>query len=265
MTPKYIDFSKVAWYAKRAKAAYLDEAQIRAELPDVKHVIMLDKIDVQYFIEEPSDSQAIVVSIRGTANKENALQDAEYLQRKNKKLGIYLHDGFDDDSDILYASLKPYLDKSRPIIVTGHSLGAAISTVIMMHLHEDGYEVADSINFGQPKVTNTKGVEKYQFLPLVRVVDENDVVPLVPCITLLDSIHGRYQHLGQQVILLKEQYFVYFSKEEAAEQSVGSFWKDLGDMSVTQHFMEHYLANIEPKLEKQQQVPYADRERYIST
>ncbi len=88
------------------------------------------------------------------------------------------------------------------------------------------------MNFGQPKVTDKAGVKVYDFLPLTRVVDENDVVPLVPPITLFNSIHGIYEHLGDEVILLRDEYYVYLEKHDAARKSVGSFWENLGHESI---------------------------------
>ncbi len=263
MVEKDFNINQLTWFSGRAAATYKSEADIRATYSKVTHVIELTDIDVQYFIEDNASENQQIVAIRGTANKINAVEDAEYLQTKNSDLGVYLHDGFNKDSAIVYKSLLQYLDKSKEIVLTGHSLGAAISTILMMYLHKDGYTLANSVNFGQPKVTNTKGVEKYKFLPLTRVVDENDVVPLVPCVTLLDSIHGRYQHFGEQLTLLKDQYYAYLPQEQASEISLDSFSDNLKNLSVTQHFMEHYIQHISSKESGAIQVPYKQREKYI--
>ena len=259
-----INFNGIAWFAQRAKAAYLEESQIVSQLPNVTKVVQLDDIDVQYFIEASPDNNKQIISIRGTANLDDALQDAEYWQCKNKHLGIYLETGFDKDSYLVYQDLLQYLDKSKQIVLTGHSLGAAISTILMMYLSKDNYNLAPSINFGQPKVTNTRGVKRFSYLPLLRVVDENDVVPLVPSATLLDSIHGFYQHFGEQLTLLKDEYYAYLPQKQAIKQSRGSFWKNVTHISVEQHYMENYEKNIVSKKDKATQVPYADREKYIA-
>ncbi len=258
-----IDFEDLLWYAQRAKAAYKSEAFIKKTYPETVRVATLNDIDVQYFLEVLADQNLQVISVRGTANFKNAKEDAEYTQSKNKKLGIYVHHGFDEDSSKVYADLSPYLNKDYKVRVTGHSLGAAISTLLMMYLYEDGYQVERSINFGQPKVTNKRGVEAYDFLPLLRVVDEEDLVPLVPPITLIDSFHGVYEHLGEEVILLSGVYFVYLKQSMAERKSIGDFWKNLGHESVKDHFMDNYLKNVKSKLGKAVQVPYADRENYI--
>jgi len=181
----------------------------------------------------------------------------------NPKLKIFVHSGFDHDAFLVFQDMLPCLDKSKTLVLTGHSLGAAISTLIMMYLYEEQFELGLSINFGQPKVTNRQGTEVYKSLPLLRVADENDVVPLLPPITLLDSIHGEYAHLGPELILLKNQYYVYQDQALQRKLPTDSFWENLAEISVKQHFIVNYLNNIHAKLSKAQQVPYALRERYI--
>ena len=107
-------------------------------------------------------------------------------------------------------------------------------------------------------------MKRYNFLPLTRVVDENDVVPLVPFVTLLDSIHGRYQHFGDQITLLTGEYYAYLSQVQASEESLGSFWENLKNLSVEQHFMANYIKNIESKSTGSTQVAYQEREKYIA-
>ncbi len=262
-TSKKIDFEKVQWFAERANAAYKSQGFIKEKFTQTVRVAEIKDIDVQYFLEVFPSKELQVLSIRGTSNLKNIKEDAEYWQSKNKKLKIYTHRGFDRDATKVYTDVHPYLNKEYKTSVTGHSLGAAIATLIMMYLHEDGFSLEPSINFGQPKVTNNKGVQAYNYLPITRVVDENDIVPLLPPITLLDSIHGIYEHLGEEVILLDKKYFVYLEKHDATRKSAGSFWKNISHESFKEHFMVNYLKNIESKISESVQVPYNQREQYI--
>ncbi|WP_193161803.1 lipase family protein [Microbulbifer hainanensis] len=255
-----IDFNQVNWYALRAAAAYQKEADIRRTFPDTVKVATTGE-DIQYFIESNATQQ--VVSIRGTANLDNAFEDASYAESENPQLDIYVHCGFDKTATQLYREIKPELDKSKPVILTGHSLGAAISTLLMMYLHHDGFSLGPSINFGQPKITNSHGADKYSFLPLLRVVDENDVVPLVPPNDLIDAIHGGYQHLGPELMLLAGEYYVYEDTGAIRHSSIDAFWRNLGDTSVSAHFMANYLKNIASKTARAILVPYQRREEYM--
>ena len=219
-----INFVDLQWWAKRASAAYDPPATIRAALPDVVHVQMLDRLDVQYFIERNDRERLQTIAVRGTSNLENAWLDLEYTEALDSKLRIWVHRGFDASARAVLADALPHLDATYRTRVTGHSLGAAIGAILMMYLHNAGYALERSINFGQPKVTNRLGVTAFGFLPLVRVVHDEDPVPLVPPVTLLDSIHGIYQHVGAEVILLRGPYYTTLIEHDAARRSVGSFF-----------------------------------------
>jgi len=236
---------------------------IRNAFPKTVRVATLSTTDVQYFVETDADQAVQVITVRGASNLKNAKEDAEYFQSQNKKLGIYVHRGFDAYTMALYTDVLPFLNQGLKVKLTGHSLGAAISTLLMMYLHEGGFQVEKSINLGQPKVTNTKGVAAYKFLPLLRVVDGNDLVPLVPPLTLLDSLHGVYEHLGPELILLSNEHYAYLEESDAERKSVGSFWENLCHENVEQHFMDNYLNNILSKSDKLIQVPYSEREKHI--
>nr|WP_237457568.1 lipase family protein [Pseudomaricurvus sp. HS19] len=251
------------WFAERASAAYQPATEIQQRFPQVVRVATPAGTDVQYFLERDDASKRQIISVRGTDNLTNVKEDADYLTSRNPRLGIFVHSGFDADTLALYQDIKPFLEPGYDTVVTGHSLGAAISTLLMLYLHEDGYRLLPSMNFGQPKVTNGAGAEKYDFLPLTRVVDENDVVPDLPPVDLLDSVHGRYEHFGREVVLLPGPFYAYLQQHQAMRESLDSFWDNIGEESVTEHYMVHYLAHIRPKLQREQQINYNDRERYL--
>ncbi|MCB1984220.1 MAG: lipase family protein [Burkholderiales bacterium] len=260
---KAIDFDEVQWYAKRASTAYNTEAEIRAAFPDTVRVSQVGNTQVQYFLELDDENKVQVISVRGTANLKNIKEDVEYTQSKNKDLDIYVHRGFDEDAYKIYNDILPHLRKDYSVRLTGHSLGAAIAAILMIYLHEDGFEVQKMINFGQPKFTNKKGVQRYHTLPLTRIVNENDIVPLLPPATLLSAIHGIYEHMGDEAILLKGTAYVYLEQHQADTQKVEGFWDNIDHESVQEHFIANYLKNIGSKLKTALQVPFADREVYL--
>ena len=257
-----VDFDRVLWHAKRASLAYSDEKAIRASLPNVVRVAEL-KDSVQYFLETDAANRTQIIAVRGTANLKNAKEDAEYVPVKDKELGVYVHRGFDSTSKDVYNDVKPFLNKEFTIVCTGHSLGAAISTLLMIRLEIDGFKVGQSINFGQPKVTNKTGAAKYAKLPLLRVVDRKDLVPLCPPATLLDSIHGTYRHFGREVLLFNGKHYSYLEEHDAERFAASDFWSHIGEKSLKDHYMESYLANIEGKLKAGSlEVPYANRAKF---
>lgn len=259
-----LDFNNILWFADRSNAAYQKPDIIRTKFPNTVFIGEDKAKQIQYFVEMFHDQKLQVISIRGTDNLKNLKQDVDYIPAKDKRLGIYVHQGFDRDSRHVLAEILPKLNRDYNVKVTGHSLGAAIASLLMIYLHEEGFTIKESVNFGQPKFTNKKGADKYSFLPLLRVVNKNDMVPLVPPVTLLDSVHGKYVHFKPEIILLKGAHYVYLDDHDASKSLPGSFWLNIGHESIEDHSMENYLTDIKTKLDHAVQVPYSDREKYIS-
>ncbi len=258
-----IDFQEVWWFAQRAAAVYRHGDRIRESLPEVAHIATLPDFDVRYFHEHCAASELQVVSVRGTASFRNVWEDLAYLQSRDRDLDFHAHHGFHEASLRIFDDLAPRLSRDREVRVTGHSLGAAVAALLMVYLHEGGFQVGRSINFGQPKVTNRAGAERYASLPLVRVVDEDDLVPLVPPTTLLDSVHGIYDHFGEEVLLLEGEHYTCLEQHDPARRSADSFWRHIAHVSIEEHFMKHYLSNIRGKLDKAVAVPFDRRRRYL--
>lgn len=259
-----VSFNDILWHARRAKAAYEEPDVIKRKFPNTVFIGKDVKKNIQYFVEMFDDQKLQVISIRGTDNLGNFKQDADYVPAKDKRLDIYVHRGFDEDIRHILNDVLPKLNRDYDVKVTGHSLGAAIASLLMIYLHEEGFSIKQSVNFGQPKFTNKKGADKYSFLPLLRIVNKNDMVPLVPPVTLLDSVHGKYVHFTPEIILLKGAHYVYLDEHDASRSLPESFWLNIGHVSVKDHSMDNYLADIRAKLDNSIQVSFKDREKYIS-
>ncbi|WP_317932938.1 lipase family protein [Halioxenophilus sp. WMMB6] len=249
------DFNLVAWFVTRAAAAYQSEANIRELFPNTQKVTTTSR-GVQYFFELDHHNRRTIVVVRGTDNFANSLEDANFHFSKNRQLGIWVHRGFDEDAAQIYDQIIDLLPPHYPVLLTGHSLGAAVSALLMIYLQAAGFQIGHSYNFGQPKFTNKEGVQKYRSLPLTRVVDENDLVPLVPPIDLIDELHGGYEHMSPEIILLRENFYAYLEEHDAERKSVGSFWRNLPSESVSAHFVKNYIFNIKNKLGTALQVPF---------
>lgn len=263
---KHVDFNEVYHFAELSGFAYESNDTINKRYgSDVFALHALPKYDGNYFILKNDVDKTLTISIRGTANFENAVVDGEYLKVKDSKLDIYLHDGFKKSTDELYASLKPILEpfkESYKVNITGHSLGGAMAAILMMYMEKDNYKVDRIITFGQPKVTNENGVKKYQNTSLLRIVDEKDIVPLVPPLTIVSALHGQYRHFGTEVILLNNEFFVFLEEPKAEETKVTSFWDNILNESLKDHFIKNYLKHIKTKLSKQTEVPFNNRLNY---
>lgn len=260
--PQSVDFSELAVDAKRARAAYLSEAGIRAAYPNAVHVATPGGAGVQYFIEQDNKARTQIITVRGTDGKVNLREDFDVKVREDRRIKIPVHSGFDADARAIYADAAPLLKKGYATSLVGHSLGGAVAAIIGIYAIEDGYAVKKITTFGEPRFTTAQGAAQLSFLPLQRVVDEYDIVPLLP--TSADGTSGDYEQVGPEVILLEGPYYVYLPAPVAREVSVGEFWRDVKLANLQDHKMAAYEARIAAKLKGSKQVPYDARKRYAA-
>lgn len=101
-----------------------------------------------------------------------------------------VHEGFYISEQSVLASVRSALDEliarhpSYHIVVTGHSLGAALATLCAADLAILGYKDVQLINFGSPRLFNeAAAVFASAVLPsAVRVTHLNDVIPHTPLV-----------------------------------------------------------------------------------
>jgi hypothetical protein len=264
VTPTKVDFVELTAYASRAKAAYATEAVIRGQYPATVRVSAPGKTDAQYFIERDDRAKVQYIAIRGTANSKNLIEDVEMRIREDLALAIPVHAGFDGTARVLYADMTPSLKRDYTTYITGHSLGGALAALLAIHMVEDGYKVDRVITFGQPKFTTTDGVDRLGFLSLTRVVDENDIVPMLPPTTIVNRVYGVYEHAGPEIILLEGPHYVFLPTHDADRISIGEFGRSLNIADLKDHHMDNYLSRLSIKAKGAVEVSYDSREKYVA-
>ena len=115
---------------------------------------------------------------------------------------------------------------ARPMVVTGHSLGAALATLFVMeNSSKKKFDIGTCCTFASPRVGNLEFARAFDQLPVVswRIVNQLDVVPkLPPHIPLLLE----YDHVDTEF---------KFSSADFAKSSL-----------VCWHAMETYLHWLDP-------------------
>jgi triacylglycerol lipase len=261
ITPDNINFSELYSYAERSNAAYEAESVIRSKYPLTVRVHSPDQTAVSYFLEQNDKTHKQFIAVRGTANDENFSEDLNIAVREDRNVDIPVHSGFDLAARSIYVDLKPYLKPGYKTYVTGHSLGGAVAAILAIYMIEDGVAVDRVVTFGQPRFTTANGVRRLSSLPLTRVVDENDIVPMVPTFT---AMFGPYEHVGSEVILLDGRNFVYLLTHDATRIALGEFWRSISFADLKDHAMKKYLARIAAKIKGATEVAYIDREKFAS-
>jgi predicted lipase len=234
-------------YARRASAAYQSDEAIRAVVgagPTLT-VANLPGVDVRAFVEVDEAKRVQWVAVRGTANLENAVEDADYTKVPVRELGIPVHVGFADDARAVWSFAHPQLRPGLETRVTGHSLGGALAVLLAMRLRVDGQPLGHVITFGQPKFTTEEGVARFRDLPLLRVVNHDDPVPLLPWETPGAVVGGLYRHLGRELRLTDQGTFELFAEHRAERYLLTSFVGHLGRENPKEHEIARYLGRIE--------------------
>lgn len=248
--PAPIDFALALQYAQRSALVYESDTAIKQKSPAGTMVSFMVETPrgVKAYIETDDAKKIQWVSVRGTSTLENVKLDVDYNKVVDGRLQIPLHKGFADTAMQVYAFAKPLLRPGYEVRVTGHSLGGAAAAIMLMLFKEDGVKLGPAMTFGQPKVTNRAGVEKYRGLPLLRFVNDKDPVPLMPPLdisTILDE--GPYKHFGPEVVLKDGTNYAYFDDVQAERFSVISFWNSLGNQQVPDHSIANYIQSLQAK------------------
>ncbi len=251
------DFNAINIYARYAGAAYRTDDEIRDAFPQTIRIQSTRRDGARYFLEVSPAPRTQTISVRGTRSWADRLHDIEFRLVEELAAEAAFHRGFDRDARLIYDDVTPFLRPGYRTRVTGHSLGAAVSAILMIYLLRDGYDVQPSINFGQPKFTNAAGAELYADLPILRVVNRNDVVPMLPPRLSRDPNHGSYTHIGEELILLGGSDFVHIGAHDAERVSVAESWRDRRYASLADHRMARYLEVLEARPEVPRQVPFA--------
>jgi len=221
-------------------------------------------LGVRYFLERDDKKRSQIITVRGTASDANLSEDLNIIVLEDQRLAIPVHAGFDRVARGVYGDVKPHLRVGYSTYVTGHSLGGAVAALVAMYAIIDGYQVEQVATFGQPRFTTAAGVRKLSAVPLVRVVDENDMVPMLPPATTIDGSYGPYEHAGPEVILLEGRRYSYLTAHDANRIAIGEFWRSVGIANLKDHDINYYIKRIADKTTDPIVVAYNQRERYVA-
>lgn len=268
-----IDFEELLQYALRAQLTYAiakpgwyitEQLGWRSSCPYQINIEEVPKVNVNAIVELNHTRQVQWIAVRGTDNLTNWLLDLDYIEKcftqetGDREFKIDLHNGFYQASVAVWEVIRPHLHQNYQTRITGHSLGGAIAAILMMFVEDAGYSLDKCITFGQPKITNSEGAAKAAHLPLLRVVNQEDVVPLVPPNSLLNLLRGEYVHFGCE-LQLEPNGYVFRSEHNHRSLTKGFWWRLLNEKTknilgdVREHYIQNYLHNLTNNLESSEQ------------
>jgi len=215
-------------YAKIASVAYSPENNILnwncsnciTGFYDI-HFYSIDNIE---FFTAISPDNIFWISLRGSDSIEDWLNniqieliDLNWINEANSK-NIKIHKGFWERWNSLYPFFRDYIiysqsltnyknqmkyNSSNPkiivpkIIITGHSLGGAIGTILALNmtLHDKDCDILIT-SFGAPRIGNNEFIEllkNQQNIKILRFINKKDLVPHIPPLFL------SYRHSPQEI------------------------------------------------------------------
>lgn len=254
-------FAEIKQFADFASASYLPLDKLGGfKQPagyTLSHSSNIPGFNIAYFLMTDNSAKSQIIAVRGTANSENALVDAAIQLTPDKHTGVRLHNGFSQAALAIYADVKSHLNKDYDINATGHSLGGAVALVLAMHMAVDQYHIGQVITFGQPKVTNVTGADKFKHLKLIRVVTPKDVVPLVPPVDMTDINNiDIYWHQGKEVVLLADDTYAVLEGVNSMLRAVGFTQELPSENNLNEHQMTLYQELIDSKIPVARLVPF---------
>ncbi|MFW2373578.1 MAG: lipase family protein [Gammaproteobacteria bacterium] len=256
-----INFTEIKEYASYANASYLTTAKIR-ELGLLKnytlsHYSSIPDIHVSYFLLTNDLTKTQIIAVRGTSNIENAIIDVALKLTRDEHAGIGLHNGFSQAAQAIYKEIKPKIRADYQINTTGHSLGGAVALILAMYLDTDQFKTGQVITFGQPKVTNIPGANKFKHLNITRVVTPKDLVPLVPPFDPVDINNlDIYWHIGKEVILFPDTTYAMLQGMSSMLRATKFTQEPLNENNLKNHQMSLYLDMLDKKIPTAKLVPF---------
>ena len=132
------------------------------------------------------DTNTLFISFRGSETIENWIDDAQFsLTCPYDNTNICVETGFykvfeymkNDIQSAIETNVNQYNIKN--ILFTGHSLGAAVATLMAYHFANENLNI-ELVTFGSPRIGNIEFVNDFPKIVSYRITHYYDIVPHVP-------------------------------------------------------------------------------------
>lgn len=168
----------------------------------INTTLFFEKVNALWFCYS-SNSNIILLCFTSTYTNSLFLVDVNYLHQdhdnsiNNVYNGLKIHGGFLNfyqsfRNEILSLINKYHNDKTQ-LIVSGFSLGGAISTLATLDLYNYNYNKnIVHFSFASPRIFNIIGANYYDSLsiPSYRIYNDSDIVPSLPFPLMISSINS---------------------------------------------------------------------------
>ena len=211
---------------------------------EVIEFISDEDTDLQVAITISKKTKRISIVFRGSESKSDWYYDLQFFKRKLHD-NVYVHKGFWNQLHINnnYEKIKNIVNellsieenKDFEVIVTGHSLGAALSTLFGYEYSREISQKITVVSFASPRVGDKewrKAFDAQGNLEHYRVSNNKDVVTAAPMFW--------YQHVGINIHLSESKTEIF------KNYSYNTWWKYslFNCFSVGDHDIDLYYQNL---------------------
>lgn len=199
------------------------------------------------------DKETVIFGFRGTQpDKFNDLLADIKAWRNDSETQGEVHAGFKNEVDKLWpAILKQLLGKSiskerDTILVCGHSLGAAMATIVASRIKNEGYKTV-LYTYGSPRVGNFEWAEQFENIPTWRFVNNNDIVTGVPPF-------GLFTHVGELKYINYYGNVRKMSTWQRVKDKLRGRWRALQKFQLFDGLFDHDIGLYHKKVKKHEEV-----------
>tara|TARA_B100001989_G_C24529907_1_gene460987 strand:+ start:345 stop:1196 length:852 start_codon:yes stop_codon:yes gene_type:complete len=200
------------------------------------------KTDIQVGITISQVNKRITIVFRGSESKYDWYYDLS-IMKKQLWDNVYVHSGFYNQLHInnvyeeLVKTVKELLEKNPEfhVCVTGHSLGAALSTLFGYELSHEIDKKIMVVSFASPRVGNSEFKETFDLkenLVHYRVSNDRDIVTAAPMLF--------FHHVGVNISLTDSLIEVFYNYDYNGwwRYSLFNCWR------VSDHDMDLYYKRL---------------------
>jgi hypothetical protein len=234
---KDVKLERVIAFAERSNSAYHEDKDFRHEYGSHIEHGEFPASGLRVYLDGNPGGDAQWVIIRGTANMQDVFDDFEFIGRDKHELDINVHTGFDECLQDCLPWILKRLDQTRPVQVTGHSLGGSVAALLVATLDHRGFKNVSAITFGQPKFTDAAGAAKLGHLDILRIVHDEDPIPMLPPVEIEGKRLFLYHHFGPEVIVRSSGHFTYLPEHDAGRMDISGLWAAIKNIRPMSHDM----------------------------
>ena len=201
-------------------------------------VLELSSCEQRAIVTTDHRNRTHTVSLRGTKNIKNVAQNLRLGTAptgRAEDVPVPMHRGYRNIAQRCLEAIEPLLLDGYELQLTGHSLGGAAAVALALLLHQKKKtKIRRVVTFGSPKLGPKETAQAIEEIDILRVVQKDDIIPLLPMSRPL--VRRPYCHVGEGLVLDNDRPGVFAD----LPARVGRSWNSMAPACVDRKRDEHH-------------------------